>query len=287
MAINGLNLPLLGMGTCYMGERPEAAEDETGALLRGLSRGMRLADTAEMYGDGGSERLIGDIFRRRLARREDVAVMTKVLPENSAPPALFESCDRSLARLGTDYIDAYLLHWRTGRVRLAETVRGMEALVRCGKILRWGVSNFDTADMCELFALPGGQNCAVNQVMYNLGSRGIEYDLLPWMRARGVAPVAYCPLAQGGRLARMGRKFEASAALAATAKKYGATIYQMMLAFVLRGGDICAIPKAASAAHVDENAAAPALARAVSPEDWAALDAAFPPPTAKMHLDME
>ena len=282
-----LDLPPLGQGACFIGERAETAEIEKAALIRGLSHGMNLVDTAEAYGGGGSERLIGDLFRRRRIRRQDVAIMTKVRPENSAPPALSASCDGSLARLGTDYIDIYLLHWRTESVSLAGAVYGMEELVRRGKILRWGVSNFDVADMDELFRQSCGSNCAVDQVLYNLSSRGIEYDLLPWLHGHNVAPVAYCPLAQGGRLARMGYDFAADAALAAIAGKYGATAFQVALAFVLRGGGICAIPKAANAAHVDENAAAPALARAISAADWAALDAAFPPPSSKMHLDMD
>ena len=268
-----------------MGERAELADSETEALLCGISLGANLLDTAEMYGGGGSERLIGGLLRSGLVKREDVALMTKVRPENSSPPALFENCDASLDRLGAAYVDFYLLHWRGG-ADLREVAGGMEELARRGKIRRWGVSNFDVADMEELFDVPGGKNCAVNQVLYHLGSRGIEYDLLPWLRRRGVKTVAYCPLAQGGALRRTAPDFATDATLGAIAQKYGASVFQVMLAFVIHNG-ACAIPKASSAAHAAENAAAPALADALSAEDWAALDAAYAPPSAKMHLDMD
>jgi len=280
-------LPVLGQGACFLGERPDSAANEKAALARGFSLGMNLVDTAEIYGDGGSERLIGDMLRSGAVNRPDILLMTKVRPENAVPPALNESCDASLRRLGTDYIDIYLLHWRDARVRLDDTVRGMEGLVRGGKILRWGVSNFDAGDMEELFGIPGGDNCFLNQVLYHLGSRGIEYDLLPWLRSHNVAAVAYCPLAQGGKLRRTSPEFLTNGTLGALADKYGASIFQIMLAFVLRNNDICAIPKAASAAHVAENAAAPALAAAITAGEWAALDGDYPPPAYKMHLDMD
>ena len=283
----GIHLPSLGQGTCYFGENIDSAGVEKGALLRGFSLGMNLVDTAEMYGEGGSELLIGDILRGGLARRRDIIIMTKVCPRNAAHPVLQKSCDNSLKRLGVEYIDVYLLHWRDENVSLAETVRGMEDLARAGKILRWGVSNFDVADMEELFSQPGGENCSVNQVLYHLASRGVEYDLLPWLRARGVSAVAYCPLAQGGAMRRTAPDFTSDAALGALAKKYGAGIYQIMLAFVLRNGDITAIPKAASVKHTEENARARALAAQITSADWAELDAAYPPPSNKMHLDMD
>jgi len=280
-------LPALGLGTCFLGERPETEDDEKAALLRGLSLGMNLIDTAEIYGGGGSERLIGGLFRSGQIQRGDVVLMTKACPQNARQPAIYESCDASLRRLCTDYIDLYLLHWRDTETDLADTVYGMEELVRRGKILRWGVSNFDVSDMEELFTLPTGSNCALNQVMYHIGSRGIEFDLLPWLRKHGTAAVAYSPLAQGGRLRRTTPDFMSSAALGALAKKYGAGIYQVALAFTLREGDVCAIPKSAKTAHVEENAAAAALAAAIPPGEWAALDAEYPPPSYKMHLDMD
>jgi len=284
---DGCALPVLGQGACFLGERPERANDEKAALSRGFSLGMNLVDTAEIYGDGGSERLIGDVLRGGAVRRADVLLMTKVCPGNAAPPAVYQSCDASLQRLGADYIDIYLLHWRDARVPLADTVCGMEELVRRGKILRWGVSNFDAGDMEELFAIPGGENCFLNQILYHLGSRGAEYDLLPWLGKHNVAAVAYCPLAQGGKLRRTAPDFFTDETLGALAKKYGASVFQIMLAFVLRNGDICAVPKAASAAHVAENAGAPALAAAITPAEWAVLDGVYLPPAYKMHLDMD
>ncbi|MDR3120461.1 MAG: aldo/keto reductase, partial [Clostridiales bacterium] len=182
VSANGFALPALGQGACFIGERADTAQAEKAALLRGLSLGMSHIDTAEMYGGGGSERLIGEALRRNRVPRAEVVLTSKVCPWNAAPPALFASCDASLRRLGTDYLDLYLLHWR-GEIALAETVAGMEELVRRGRIRRWGVSNFDVADMEELWRLPDGRNCAADQVLYHLGSRGIEFDLLPWLRA--------------------------------------------------------------------------------------------------------
>jgi len=280
-------LPVLGQGACFLGERSETAHMEKAALLRGLSLGMNLFDTAESYGGGGSERLIGDMLRARLFKRDDVVIMTKLSPGNASPPALYESCDNSLRRLGADYIDVYLLHWREAATDLAGAARGMEELARRGKILRWGVSNFDVGDMEELFATPDGANCRVNQALYHIGSRGAEYDLLPWLREHGVAPVAYCPLAQGGTQRRTAQDFLTSPALRSVAKKYAASVFQVMLAFVIRSGDICAVPKSSSVAHVEENAAARELARLITASDWLELDGAYPPPTYKMHLDMD
>ena len=280
-------IPLLGIGTCFLGESPEAAAIEKAAILRGLSLGMNLLDTAEMYGGGGSESLIGDMLRNRTISRAEVIIVTKVCPQNASPPTLFKSCEASLKRLGTDYIDIYLLHWRDDCVSLPDTINGMEELVRRGDIRRWGVSNFDVRDMEDLFLAPEGMRCAVNQVLYHLGSRGIEYDLLPWLHSHGVTAMAYCPLAQGGKLRRTAADFHTNPALGALAAKYKASIFQIMLAFVLRNNDICAIPKAANIAHIEENAAAPALAAAITADEWAAIDVTYPPPAYKMHLDMD
>ncbi|MCL2030949.1 MAG: aldo/keto reductase [Oscillospiraceae bacterium] len=274
--------PRLGQGGWMIGEDPARAEEEIAALRLGLELGLTLIDTAEMYGEGRSERLIGRAVAGR--PREGFALVSKVYPHNAGRDRLRQSCEDSLRRLGTEYLDLYLLHWR-GAVPLAETAEGMETLVREGKIRAWGVSNFDTADMEELWSVPGGDRCAANQVLYHIGSRGIEYDLLPWMAERGVACMAYCPLAQGGRLARMGQDLRSGPALLRAARAYHATVPQILLAFTLRRGGVTAIPKAGGAAHVRENAAA--LDLRIQPEDWAALDEAFPPPTSKMHLDIE
>ncbi|MDR0381505.1 MAG: aldo/keto reductase [Oscillospiraceae bacterium] len=278
----GLALPVLGQGAWNIGDDPARAADETAALRRGLELGLNLIDTAEMYGGGRSEIRIGEALRG--VPRESCLLVSKVLPQNAVRPALFESCDNSLRRLQTDYLDIYLLHWR-GADPLEETVDGMEALVKAGKIRRWGVSNFDTPDMEALWRVPGGDRCAVNQVLYHLGSRGIEYDLLPWLRARGVAAMAYCPLAQAGRLRGIHGDLLTGRTVREVAEKYGVGVMPLLLAFVLRQTHVTAIPKASRPAHVEENARA--LTLAVSDEDWAAIDRDFWPPTAKMHLDIE
>jgi diketogulonate reductase-like aldo/keto reductase len=235
-----------------------------------------------MYGNGKSERLIEKAMRG--IKRDEYLLVSKVYPHNAGKPNIFASCDASLKRLGTDYLDLYLLHWR-GSVPLAETVECMEALVRAGKIRRWGVSNFDVADMEELWSLPGGKNCAVNQVLYHIGSRGIEYDLIPWLSERGVAVMAYCPLAQGGTLQRMKKEILTDGTLLSIAEKYGITVMQLMLAFTLRKTNLTTIPKAGTPEHVEENTVA--LEASISEEDWDKVDKVFWPPTSKMHLDME
>ncbi|MDR1158573.1 MAG: aldo/keto reductase [Oscillospiraceae bacterium] len=282
VSAGGLMLPVLGQGGWNIGDDPACAADETATLRRGLALGMNLFDTAEMYGGGCSETRIGGALRG--IPRESYLLVSKVLPQNAARPALFESCDDSLRRLQTDYLDLYLLHWR-GDIPLEETVDGLEALIKTGKIRRWGVSNFDTPDMEALWRVPGGSRCAVNQVLYHLGSRGIEYDLLPWLRAHGVAAMAYCPLAQAGRLRGVHGDLLTSQTLRDVAGRYGVGVMPLLLAFVLRQPHVTAIPKASRPVHVEENAKA--LTLAVSDEDWAALDRDFWPPTAKMHLDIE
>lgn len=282
ISANGLTLPALGQGGWMLGDDPDRAAQEIAALQLGLDLGMTLIDTAEMYGDGRSERLIGEALRGR--QRQDIQLVSKVYPHNAGRKRIFTSCEASLRRLDTEYLDLYLLHWR-GNVPLAETVECMEELVLAGKIRRWGVSNFDTADMEDLLRVPQGANCAADQVLYHLGSRGIEYDLLPWLRDHGMAVMAYCPLAQAGQLKRMHRDFRTDPALLAVAAKYDITVFQLLLAFTLRWDNVLAIPKAGSPAHVRLNAGSADIA--IAPEDWAAIDRAYWPPTAKMHLDIE
>ena len=279
---NGLPLPALGQGGWNIGDDPARAKSETEALLRGLDLGLTLIDTAEMYGSGRSEHLIGNALRGR--QREDLQLVSKVLPQNAGRRNIFLSCEDSLQRLQTDYLDLYLLHWR-GPVPLRETVECMETLVRQGKIKRWGVSNFDTADMEELWRVPGGENCAADQVLYNLGSRGIEFDLLPWLAAHNVAAMAYCPVAQAGALERMHPDFFQSQTLTAVSKKYGVTVIQLLLAFTLKNPGVIAIPKSGNPRHTEQNAAV--LNLRVSDADWALIDREYWPPTAKMHLDIE
>ncbi|MDD3921204.1 MAG: aldo/keto reductase [Eubacteriales bacterium] len=282
VSANGLLLPVLGQGSWELGEDAAVEDTQAQALRRRLALGMTLIDTAEMYGDGRSEAFIGRALKG--VPRESYQLCTKVFPHHAGEQDIFRCCDASLSRLQTEYIDLYLLHWR-GSVPLEETVACMERLAAQGKILRWGVSNFDVADMEDLMRVQGGERCAVDQVLYNLGSRGVEYDLLPWLNAHQMAMMAYCPLAQGGTLTRMHKHFSRDFILAQMAAKYECTVMQLMLAFVLKQPHVIAIPKAARQSHVESNAAA--LSLSISKEDWAAIDKAFPPPTTKMHLDIE
>ena len=267
---DGATVPRLGLGTWRMGERKTSAAREAQALMLGVDLGMTLVDTAEMYGDGGAEEVVA---RAIAARRDSVFVVSKVYPHNAGRKTAISACERSLKRLKTDRLDLYLLHWR-GRIPLAETVDAFEQLRRDGKILRWGVSNFDTRDMSELFALPEGQRCAANQVLYHLGERGIEWDLLPWMRERHVPTMAYSPLGQGSLLR--------DPKLSAIAKRLAATPAQVALAWLMRSPDIVAIPESADPEHIRSNRVAASLR--LDRATLGALDAAFPPPTAATPL---
>ncbi|KFN08306.1 aldo/keto reductase family protein [Paenibacillus macerans] len=267
----------LGQGTWRIGDNPRRRQEEIAALQAGVELGMNLIDTAEMYGEGRAESLVGEALK---GKRDSVFLVSKVYPHNAGRTRIFRSCEESLKRLGTDRLDLYLLHWR-GRVPLEETVECMERLVEQGKIIRWGVSNFDTADMRELAALADGSRCAVNQVLYHLGSRGIEYDLLPWQRDCGMPIMAYSPLAQAGEL-RTG--LTEHPAVVRAAEAHGASPLQILLAWSIRGGNVIAIPKASTVRHVTENAQAARIT--LSNEEIAALDEAFPPPDRKVPLDI-
>jgi diketogulonate reductase-like aldo/keto reductase len=269
---SGENIPILGQGTWCMAENPRRRADEIAALRTGMDLGMTLIDTAEMYGDGAAEELVGEAIA---GRRDEVFLVSKVLPDNASRRATITACERSLRRLRTDRLDLYLLHWR-GRVPLAETLEAFETLARDGKIRHWGVSNFDPDDMRELTALPGGAVVSTNQVLYNLTRRGIEYDLLPWCAERRIPVMAYSPVEQGRLLGHP--------VLKELARKHGVTPAQVALAWVLRGGDVIAIPKASSPKHVRDNHAS--LDLHLTAEDFAALDAAFPPPTKARPLEM-
>ncbi len=269
---DGRKVPQLGLGTWRMGEDPAESRREIAALQAGLDLGMTLVDTAEMYGEGGAEEVVGAALQ---GRRDEVFLVSKVYPQNASASGLVAACERSLARMATNHIDLYLLHW-AGSHPIAETVAGFERLVADGKILGWGVSNFDTADMETLWAASGGKACAVNQVLYNLARRGIEFDLLPWQRQRGVPTMAYSPLEQGRSLA--GKELDA------VARRHGATLMQVALAWAMRDDDVIAIPKASSSAHLRDNCAAADLV--LVPEDLAALDRAFAPPACKASLEV-
>lgn len=270
-------LPAIGQGTWYMGEKASQRRQESDALRAGIERGLTLIDTAEMYAEGGAEEVVGEAIK---GQRDKVFLVSKVYPWNAGGQKGIAACEASLRRLGTDRIDLYLLHWR-GNYPLEETVRLMETLQQQGKIGRWGVSNLDYADMHELWQTPGGQACATNQVLYHLASRGIEYDLLPWCQQQNMPVMAYCPLAQAGRL-RTGLMNHP--VVSAIAREYNATAAQVLLAWVIRHRGVIAIPKASSIAHVEENAGA--LEISLSAEALQQLDAAFPAPQQKTPLDV-
>jgi diketogulonate reductase-like aldo/keto reductase len=266
----GEAVPVLGQGTWRMGEDDRRFAEEAAALRLGLDLGIGLIDTAEMYGSGGAERVVAEAVA---GRRDEVFIVSKVMPSNASRSGTIAACDRSLKNLGTDRIDLYLLHWR-GSVPLAETVEAFETLKSAGKIRHWGVSNFDADDMAELGRLPAGGQVQVNQVLYNLSRRGPEFDLAPWNG--GVPLMAYSPVEQG-RLAH-------NAKLAVIAARHGATPTQVALAWTIRRDGIISIPKASRPEHVRENAAV--LDIRLSAEDLAELDRAFPPPARKRPLEM-
>jgi diketogulonate reductase-like aldo/keto reductase len=268
---DGTEVAALGQGTWRMGEGSRGRAAEAAALRLGIELGMMLIDTAEMYGDGAAEQVVADAVE---GRRDEVFIVTKVYPHNATRRGTAAACERSLKRLRTDRIDLYLLHW-PGSTPLAETVGEFEKLRAAGKILRWGVSNFDSAGMAEVAALSGA--CATNQVLYNPEHRGIEFDLLPWCAEHGMPVMAYSPVGQGGRLLR-------APALTAVAARHGMTPAQVAIAWSLRHPGVISIPKAADAAHVRLNAAAAALT--LTPADLAEIDASFPPPRRREPLAM-
>jgi len=264
-------VPALGQGTWKMGESSSRRAEEIAALREGVALGMSLIDTAEMYGDGATETLVGEALHDV---RDRVFLVSKVYPQNGGGRKLMQACEASLKRLRTDRLDLYLLHWRGG-IPLADTVDGLEHLKREGKIRHWGVSNLDVDDLEELEAA-GGSACATDQVLYNLARRGPEFDLLPWMSARRMPAMAYSPvergrLADAAPLAEIARRHEASAAVVA-------------LAWVLRRPEVIAIPKASTLEHVRQNRRA--LDLKLTPEDLAQLDASYPPPRRKIGLEM-
>jgi diketogulonate reductase-like aldo/keto reductase len=255
-----------------MAETASRRKQEIEALRLGVELGMTLVDTAEMYGEGAAEELVAEALD---GERDRLFLVSKVYPHNASRQGVVQACERSLRRLKTDRLDLYLLHWR-GSVPLEETVAGFEELRRSGKIRHWGVSNFDTDDMDELLRVPAGENCAANQVLYNVTRRGPEFDLIPWMTEHRMPLMAYSPIEQG-RLPRGG-------VLQRIGQKYGASPFQIALAWLLQKPDVIAIPKASSPDHVRDNHRA--LEIRLSPEDLDAIDAEFPTPRRKRPLEM-
>lgn len=269
---DGTAVPAFGMGTWRMGERKADRAAEVASLRAGLDLGVRLIDTAEMYGEGEAEAITGEAMA---GRRDAVYVVSKVYPHNASKAGVVAACERSLKRLKTDRIDLYLLHWR-GRFPLTETVEAFERLKEGGKIGGWGVSNFDTDDMLELEGVSAGGAVQTNQVLYNISSRGVDFDLIPWQQKRGIPLMAYSPVGQGD--------LAADARLARIGERHGATAAQIALAWVLRQAGVIAIPKASRPEHVRLNRAAVDIK--LTDDDLAELDRLFPPPARKRPLEM-
>ncbi|UEP27232.1 MULTISPECIES: aldo/keto reductase [unclassified Burkholderia] len=269
---DGETIPKLGLGTWEMGERPARRADEIAALREGIALGMTLVDTAEMYGDGATEELVGEALA---GLRDDVFLVSKVYPHHASRRGVVAACEASLQRLRTDHLDLYLLHWR-GSVPLEETVEGFEALRRAGKIRHWGVSNFDTADMAELVDEVGGGACATNQILYNIARRGPEFDLLPWLADHRMPAMAYSPV-DHGRLPKR-------SPLDDIARQRGVSVTRVALAWVLAQPGVFAIPKASRIEHVRDNRAA--LDLVLSDDERAQIDGYFRPPRSKRALEM-
>jgi diketogulonate reductase-like aldo/keto reductase len=269
---SGETVPALGQGTWLMGEQAASRREEIASLRAGLDAGLRLIDTAEMYGEGRTESLVGEAIA---GRRDEVFLVSKVYPHNASRKAMRKSCENSLRRLRTDRLDLYLLHW-SGPVPLEETLEAFDALQRDGLIRHWGVSNLDISDMRELTALPGGDSVQTDQLLYNLTRRGIEHDLLPWLRTRGIPVMAYSPIEQG-RLA-------ANRKLADFASRRGMTPAQVALGWLLAKDAVIAIPKTSNRKRLEENAKA--LTLPLDAEALAELDKLFPAPRGPVPLEM-
>jgi diketogulonate reductase-like aldo/keto reductase len=273
----GDKVPALGLGTWRMGEAKRARTADIAAVKTALQIGYRLIDTAEMYGDGGAEEVVGaalhDEMQVKTVQREELTIVSKVLPSNASHAGVVRACERSLKRLKLDVIDLYLLHWR-GSTPLKDTVAAFEQLRSEGRIRHWGVSNFDTADVQQLWELAAGSHCAANQVYYSASERGVEFDLLPWQRDHGVVTMAYSPIDQGA-LAR-------DATFAAIGRRHGVSATSAALAWVLRQPDMIAIPMSTSEPHLRENFAAANVE--LTADDLAQVDAQFPPPKRKRPL---
>ncbi len=276
---DGTRWPVIGLGTWHMGEAAQTRVAEIAAVRLAIEIGYRVIDTAEMYGEGGAEEVVGagvaEALRAGNVTRDELFIVSKVYPHNASRAGVAAACERSLRRLGLDRIDLYLLHW-AGPHPLRETVAGFEALTSAGRIRHWGVSNFDTEEMRALVAVEGGAGCAANQVYHSLTERGAEFELLPWLRQRSMPLMAYCPLDQGGLVD--------DPVLREVGHRHGATASQVALAWSMARPGVMAIPKAVREAHLRENFAAAALA--LTEDDLATIERRFPPPQRKKPLAM-
>lgn len=276
MMIGKRLVPAIGMGTWGLGESISSHAAEKRSLQEGLHLGARVIDTAEMYGDGLAEQLVGEVIQE--SKREDIYLISKFYPWHAGAQQLEASLHASLKRLKTDYLDLYLLHWR-GNIPLTETIEILEACKKAGKIKQWGVSNFDIRDMKELYQLPQGDKCVTNQVLYNLGSRGIEFDLLPWMKEQQIPLIAYAPVAHGDTL---GANLEKKKILRQIAGEHNGTVYQILLAWSIHNGTTLAIPKASQLEHMQDNMGA--LNLTLTENDLKELDRLYPAPKRKLPL---
>lgn len=269
---SGERVPALGIGTWHMGDDPSTRAEEIATIRLALDLGATLVDTAEMYGDGRSDKLVGEALA---GRRDEAFLVSKVLPQNASRKGTVSACERSLTRLGTDRLDLYLLHWR-GSYPFQETLDALLALQQAGKIRWFGVSNLDMEDIQEWCSLAGGSDVATDQVLYNLTRRGIEWDLLPWLRKHGIPTMAYSPIEQGRLLG--------DAKLVDFARRYGMTPAQAALAWLLASEDVIVIPKSGRRDRLRENVGA--LEHRLTSEQLAELDRLFPPPTGPVPLEM-
>lgn len=269
---SGESVPALGLGTWRYGEDRSRRAEEIATLGLALDLGVTLIDTAEMYGDGAAEEVIGEALA---GRRDQAFIVTKVYPHNATRKGTAAACERSLARLKTDRIDLYLLHWRQG-TPLEESAEALAALQRSGRIRHWGVSNLDLSDMQELWQLPDGRGVQANQLLYNLSRRGIEWDLFPWLRERRIPVMAYSPIEQARLVRHRG--------LADFARRHGATPAQAALAWLLAQDGVIVIPKTGRRDRLKENLGA--LELRLAPEALAELDRLFPPPRGPRPLEM-
>ena len=274
--IKDMSIEPVGLGTWKMGDDSNIHQEEIDAIQFAINQGANVIDTAEMYGDGVSEELIGEAIQSY--DREKLYIISKVHPENASRDKVLTSIDNSLKRLRTDYIDLYLLHWKS-QYPLEETISAFEEAKNLGKIKEWGVSNFDTSDMKHLLSLPNGHECVANQVRYNIGDRGIEYDLKPFMRENNIALISYAPIARGDKL---GKNLTKSPVLLELSRKYEVDVFQILLAWNIRDGHTLAIPKSSNKLHIENNMGASNIH--LTEEDIQKIDSEFPPPTTKEPL---
>lgn len=274
----GVSLPAIGIGTWHMGDQPQMYAQEKATILYGLQHGATVIDTAEMYGEGNAEKLVGDVLQD--FDRSKVFLISKFYPQNATKIKMKQALDRSLKRLKTDYLDLYLLHWR-GSVPLAETVAGLVELQKAGKIRHWGVSNFDTDDLKELYALPNGAQVIANEDLYNLANRGIEYELLPWQWQQKLPLIAYSPVDQGDS---RGQNLTQNEIIQDIAQAHQVTPMQLLLAWTIQANDVMAIPQTSNLEHMKQNIAAGEIK--LSKAEMQQIDTQFPAPDSKQSLRM-